>query len=256
MKKLISLVIRFIPRPILQRFSGFGLTVLGIFYSGNAVQCPVCSRSYRQFLPYGRISTRPNALCPGCQSLERHRLIWLYLERETNFFQQPQDVLHIAPEACFMKPFEKVHGKRYITADLESPLAAVKMDIHKMPFNDQSFDMVLCNHVLEHVDNDIQALREIRRVLRPGGKAILQVPFFSPVPPTTDEDIRITDPRERERRFGQDDHVRKYGLDYPQRITQSGLRVDINELAARLSAEEVFHSGISGGEKLYIGIRD
>ena len=179
MKVLISLLIRFVPRRYLQLFSGVGLKVLGVFYSGKDVQCTICGHEYKTFLPYGRINPRPNALCPSCLSLERHRLIWLYLKEKTNFFQQPQDVLHVAPESCFMKRFEAVHGARYITADIESPLAKVKMDIHAIPFPENSFDVVLCNHVLEHVGDDIQALREIRRVLKPGGWAILQVPFFS-----------------------------------------------------------------------------
>ena len=107
-----------------------------------------------------------------------------------------------------------MHGEKYITADIESPLAKIKMDIHAMPFAENSFDVVLCNHVLEHVQDDIQALREICRVLKPGGWSILQVPFFAPIPEVTIEDTSIVGPREREKAFGQDDHVRKYGKDY------------------------------------------
>src|SRR5688572_3415212 len=134
MKKIIAFLIRFVPRKYLQRVSGVGLKVLGLFYSGSAVTCPVCEKSYREFLPYGRINPRPNALCPNCLSLERHRLIWLYLKEKTSFFNQKLSVLHIAPEACFIKRFEKIHGSQYITADIESPLAKVKMDIHQIPF--------------------------------------------------------------------------------------------------------------------------
>ncbi|MBZ0246054.1 MAG: class I SAM-dependent methyltransferase, partial [Cyclobacteriaceae bacterium] len=150
MKRIISILIRFVPRKYLQHFSGVGLKVLGFFYSGNNVTCPICNHHYRSFLPYGRINPRPNALCPHCQSLERHRLIWLFLQEKTNFFSISLNVLHIAPEACFIKRFEVQHGEGYITADLESPLAKVKMDIHEMPFEDNHFDVVLCNHVLEH----------------------------------------------------------------------------------------------------------
>ncbi|MFN7373073.1 MAG: class I SAM-dependent methyltransferase, partial [Cyclobacteriaceae bacterium] len=185
MKKLISWLVRYVPRKHLQLFSGMGLKIVGLFYRGNAVECPVCGHTYRKFLPYGRINPRPNALCPNCLSLERHRLIWLYLKQKTDFFQRHQQVLHIAPEHCFIKPFEQRHGAGYITADLESPLAKVKMDIHEMPFAENQFDVVLCNHVLEHVQDDIKAMREIQRVLKPGGYAILQVPFFHPVPAVT-----------------------------------------------------------------------
>lgn len=252
MKKIISLLIRYVPRKYLQLFSGWGLKAVGIFYRGNQVECVVCGRHYKKFLPYGRINPRPNALCPNCLSLERHRLIWLYLKKETNFFSAPLNVLHIAPEHCFMKLFEKQHGSNYITADIESPLAKVKMDIHTMPFEQNKFDVVLCNHVLEHVKDDIQALKEIHRVLKPGGWAVLQVPFFSPVPDTTFEDASITDPREREKVFGQDDHVRKYGHDYPNRIRQGGLLAEENKLAQNLEPQLSFRYGLQASEVLYI----
>ncbi len=223
MKKVISWLIRYVPRKYLQRVSGAGLKILGLLYRGNTVTCPVCSKSYKKFLPYGRIKPRENALCPNCLSLERHRLMWLYLKERTPFFNSNLHVLHIAPEACFIKRFEKIHGDQYVTADIESPLAKVKMDIHQIPFDANTFDVVLCNHVLEHVNDDIKAMNEINRVLKPGGFAILQVPFFNPVTDVTFEDSTITDKREREKIFGQDDHVRKYGRDYPQRIKRAGL---------------------------------
>lgn len=204
-------------------------------------------------MPYGRINPRPNALCPHCLSLERHRLIWMYLQQETNFFKTPLQVLHVAPEVCFMKRFEKQHGVRYITTDIESPLAKVKADIHQLPFADNTFDAVLCNHVLEHVADDIQAMREIKRVLKPEGWAILQVPFFSPVPETTFEDNTITDKREREKIFGQDDHVRKYGQDYASRINASGLIAEKNNFAQSLSKEIIARASIMENEVLYIG---
>lgn len=247
MKKLISLLIRYVPRKYLQLFSGVGLKMLGIFYAGNKVECPICDGHYRSFLPYGRINPRPNALCPSCLSLERHRLIWLYLKERTNFFSQKLSVLHIAPEPCFVKRFEKIHGDNYITGDIESPLAKVKMDIHRIPFEENKFDVVLCNHVLEHVQDDIKAMKEIKRVLRPGGWAILQVPFFSPVPDDTFEDNSITDPREREKIFGQDDHVRKFGKDYPQRIERSGLKAILDDFAK--SQRDKY--GLQKGEIIY-----
>ncbi len=251
-KKIISLLIRYVPRKYLQLFTGIGLKVLGIFYAGNKVECPICNHRYRSFLPYGRINPRPNALCPHCLSLERHRLIWLYLQKQTDFFQKKLSVLHIAPEPCFMHRFEKIHGDTYITADIESPLAKVKMDIHQIPFGDNHFDVVLCNHVLEHVDNDIKAMSEICRVLKPGGFAILQVPFFSPIPDTTFEDITITHPREREKAFGQDDHVRKFGKDYPQRIERAGLRAVADHFAQTMDAHRY---GLSANEILYKGVK-
>ncbi|MCZ8022429.1 MAG: methyltransferase domain-containing protein [Cyclobacteriaceae bacterium] len=254
MKYLISFLIRFVPRKYLQLVSGWGLKVVGfVLYRGNTVQCPVCNHQYREFLPYGRISVRKNALCPNCLSLERHRLIFVYLKNETDFFTSKKSVLHIAPELCFMKQFEAKHGDTYITADIESPLAKVKMDIHEMPFADKQFDYVLCNHVLEHVRDDIQAMQEIKRVLKPGGQAILQVPFFNPIPEKTFEDPSITDKREREKIFGQDDHVRKYGNDYPDRMKQAGLTPDLIHLTKKLGKEKCFAFGLAKGEILYTG---
>lgn len=255
MKKIISLLIRYVPRKYLQRVAGIGLKVVGLFYRGRAVTCPICHHQFRKFLPYGRINPRSNALCPGCLSLERHRLIWLYLQQKTSFFDQPQRILHIAPEACFINRFKKIHGKEYVTADIESPLADVKMDIHQIPFDNNTFDVVLCNHVLEHVRDDIQAMKEIQRVLKPGGYAILQIPFFLPVPEKTFEDNTITDPGERERIFGQDDHVRKYGKDYPQRIERAGLKAIEDKFVNELSDETVLKYGLPHGEIIYRGLK-
>lgn len=255
MKKLISLIIRYVPRKYLQRVGGLGIKVLGLFYAGTDVRCPVCDHGYKKFLPYGRINPRPNALCPNCLSLERHRLIWLYLKERTPFFSKKLDVLHIAPEACFIKRFEKLHGDRYITADIESPLAKVKMDIHEIPFKENSFDVVLCNHVLEHVNNDIKAMSEIHRVLRPGGFSIMQVPFFSPIPETTYEDFTITDPKGREKAFGQDDHVRKYGHDYSARIKRAGLTPVEDQFVNEKSDEERKKFGLVKGEIIYKGVK-
>jgi len=255
MKKIISLLIRYVPRKYLQLLSGVGLRAAGLFYIGKKVECPICSRHYKKFLPYGRINSRENALCPHCLSLERHRLVWLYLKEKTNFFSAKLNVLHIAPEHCFIRPFEQQHRENYITADIESPLAKVKMDIHKIPFGDNHFDAILCNHVLEHVRDDIQVMKEFQRVLKPGGWAILQVPFFNPVPDKTFEDNSITDPRVREKIFGQDDHVRKYGSDYAQRIERSGLQAMEDSFSLNFSEEKAFRFGIIRQEIIYKGVK-
>lgn len=256
MKKLISLLIRYVPRKYLQRISGVGLKLLGVFYRGKNVTCPICRHHFRKFLPYGRINPRTNALCPNCLSLERHRLLWMYLEQKTAFFQRPYHILHIAPEACYIDRFRKIHGRAYVTADLESPLADVKMDIHQIPFSENTFDIVLCNHVLEHVQDDIQAMKEIRRVLKPGGFAILQVPFFGDMPEKTFEDHSIITPAEREKAFGQADHVRKYGKDYPHRIELAGLKAVPDQFAKELIDETANKHGVTRGEIIYKGIKE
>lgn len=161
-------------------------------------------------------------------------------------------MLHFAPEACFLKAFEKQHKEGYITADIESPLAKMKVDIHDIPYPENHFDVVLCNHVLEHVEDDLQALHEIQRVLKPGGWAILQVPFFSPVPEDTFENPSITDPRERERTFGQADHVRKYGRDYASRIARSGLSCNESEYAKTVAPR----FAVQANEILFIATKE
>ncbi|MGY6559410.1 MAG: class I SAM-dependent methyltransferase [Nitritalea sp.] len=250
MKTLISFLIRYIPRPFLQRVAGIGTKILSIGYYGHAVVCTICGSNYRKFLPYGR-KARENALCPHCLSLERHRLMWLYLQEETSFFTEPLRVLHVAPEHCFIRRFEGLTNLNYLTGDLESPLAQVKMDIHAIPFPDDSFDVVICNHVLEHVTDDIQACREIHRVLKPGGWSLLQSPVYDIA--HTYEDASITRPEEREKHFGQRDHVRKYGKDYAERLRRSGLKMEENDFVQRLPQEIVERHGLPAQEILFIG---
>ncbi len=251
MKRLVSFLLRNVPRKYLQLVNGPALKIAGIFLRGNNVTCPIINRSYRKFLPYGRLKPRENALCPDSLSLERHRLLWLYLQDRTDFFEKPASFLHVAPEQCFMKPFEKMHGEGYITADLESPLAKVKMDIHEIPFEENTFDIVMCNHVMEHVDNDIRAMAEIFRVLKPGGWAIMQVPFFSPIPDVTQEDKSIVKPSEREKAYGQDDHVRLYGKDYADRIRSVGFEVREDHYAEELGPELIRKYALPPREIIY-----
>lgn len=223
---------------------------ISVFYIGKGVECTVCHSQFRKFLPYGRVS-RGNALCPNCLSLERHRLIWLYLERKTNFFTAKNKMLHVAPELCFMDRFDALENLNYITADIESPLAKVKMDLHDIPFDENTFDVIFCNHVLEHVDDDIQCLKEMKRVLKPGGWAILQIPLFFPLPKVTYEDKSITDPKEREKAFGQDDHVRMYGEDYAERLKSAGFEVTEESFIKELSKEEIEKFALPQKEVIY-----
>lgn len=256
MKRIISWALRTIPRKHLQKFAHIIARMLSIFYIGKKVQCTVCLSHYRKFLPYGRgNSSRPNALCPKCLSLERHRLIWLYLQKKTNFFEGKLKVLHVAPELSFLKRFDRLPNLDYITADIESPLAKVKMDVHDIPFEENTFDVVFCNHVLEHVEDDQKVLGEFKRVLKPGGWAIMQSPMDMTLE-TTYEDPTITDPKEREKHFKQDDHVRIYGRDYSQRLRKGGFKVIEEDLQSELGPELVKKYALPTDEKIYLSIKE
>ncbi len=224
MKKLYGWLLKTIPRPWLIRLSYVFRLFAPLFLKGNKVECPVCTKTYKRFLPYGA-RQRPNVLCPNCLSLERHRLLWLYLQEKTDFFTAPHQMLHVAPEQCFYHRFKALKNLKYTTADLVSPLAEVKMDLHHIPFPDESYDVILCNHVLEHVEDDRRCMRELFRVLRPGGFAIMQVPMDY-TRSSTFEDPTITRPEDREKHFWQKDHLRLYGLDYPDRLREAGFRVE------------------------------
>ncbi len=195
-------------------------------YKGDQVKCPVCDRSFSKFLSYGsNVALRDNVLCPHCLSLERHRLLWLFLKERTDFFTANHKLLHIAPEQCFHERFLKLENITYDTGDLESPLAKYHFDLHQVPFEDNSYDIVICNHVMEHVADDHQCMKELYRVLKPGGWAIMQVPIDY-TRTETYEDSSITSPEEREREFWQKDHVRLYGKNYPEVLAEAGFKVE------------------------------
>ena len=201
-------------------------------------------------MPYG-IETRSNVLCPKCLSLERHRLIWVYLNRETDFFTAKHKFLHVAPEQCFQPRFKGMTNLEYHTADLESPLADMHFDLHNIPLEDNSYNYFMCNHVLEHVEDDAQVMREIYRVLNVGGTAILQVPQDYSLA-ITYEDSSITDPFEREKHFLQKDHVRLYGMDYPERLRIAGFEVEEIHYANVLGEELTERYRLPVNEILYL----
>ena len=216
---------------------------MGLMYKGKGRECPVCGSHYRKFLPYGytNAGSRDNALCPSCLSLERHRLLWMWLTTHTDMMTTHPTVLHVAPEVCLMRKFRKAYKEcpaRYITADLESPLADLKMDIQAIPLADKSVDVIFCNHILEHVEDDRLAMREMWRVMRYGGWGVLLSPVDLSLEHTFEDDS-ITDPEERTRIFGQYDHRRIYGRDYAERLQEAGFEVyDIPYKEAFTAAEQ------------------
>ena len=220
-----------------------------LFFKGNKFTDPIDGKSYRKFLPYGYGKQRENALSPGTLSLERHRQMWLYLKNETDFFTKNYKVLHIAPEQEFLRKFKKMKNLEYTSADLFSPIVDVKADILDLPFEDESFDVIFCNHVLEHIIDDKKAMSELYRVMKKGGWGILQVPMKNSLGKTY-EDFTITDPKERQKHFGQYDHVRWYGMDYFERLKSVGFSVDINFYSQKFSKEEKKRFGLNVTEIL------
>ena len=201
------------------------------------------------FLPYGYQNQRNNVLSPSTLSLERHRLLWLYLQNETNFFTsvEKKKVLHFAPEQAFYKRFRNQKNLEYTTTDLLSPLADVKADICNLPFKDNQYDIILCNHVLEHIPDDTKAMQELYRVLKLGGMAILQIPQDLSRT-TTYSNNAITNQKERAKIFGQYDHVRIYGLDYFDKLRSIGFTVHEVDYTNQISEELVTKYGLAQGE--------
>lgn len=217
------------------------------FLRGEKYTDPIDGNSYRKFLPYGYENVRENVLAPGTLSLERHRLLWLYLKNETNFFSEKLKVLHFAPEQAFHNRFKKLKNLDYTTTDLNSPIADVKADICNLPFKDKSFDFVICNHVLEHIPNDTKAMEEVYRILAPNGAAIFQVPLENSRT-ITFEDDSITDKKQRAQIFGQYDHVRIYGMDYFEKLASIGFEVDAFDYTKNFSEEEIDKYRLAKGE--------
>ncbi len=251
LKLFISFASRFIPRHYQQVVASFLLRIIAIFLKGNRFEDPITGKKYRKMLPYGRIESRPNALAPHSLSLERHRLIWLYLKEKTDFFTTNKRVLHIAPEYCFLKPFKNLNNLDYVTGDLISPWADVRMDVQNIPFPENSFDVVICNHVLEHVDNDRKAMGELFRVMKFGGYGIFQVPIDNSVQETI-EDKTINTPALREKHYKQRDHYRLYGRDYPERLRKIGFMVIEDHYVKSLHPNLVERYSLPKDEILYI----
>jgi SAM-dependent methyltransferase len=247
MKSLFKLVLNIIPRPLLIRLSYLVSPILEFALRGNKFTDPIDGKSFKTFLPYGYGKQRPNVLSPSTLSLERHRLLWLYLKNETNFFSENLKALHFAPEQCFLKRFRKLKNLDYTTTDLLSPIADVKADICDLPFEDNSYDVMLCNHVLEHIPDDTKAMQELYRVMKPGGYGIFQIPQDLNRK-STFEDNSITDKAERAKLFGQYDHVRVYGHDYFDKLRSIGFKVEEVDYTTQLKDAEVDKYRLAKGE--------
>jgi len=246
--KIFKVILNTVPRPLLIKLSYVIRPFIAFYLKGNKYTDPIDNKSFRKFLPYGYGVQRQNVLSPSTLSLERHRLLWLYLTNETNFFTSKKKVLHMAPEQCFLSRFKKLNHE-YITADIDSPIADVKADIVNLPFTDNSFDVVLCNHVLEHIQDDTKAMKELFRVMKKGGMGIFQVPQDLNRD-VTFEDNSITDPKERAKIFGQYDHVRVYGRDYFDKLRSVGFKVEEVNYSQKISSELSSRYRLMEGELL------
>jgi predicted SAM-dependent methyltransferase len=230
---------------------------------GFKFKCPFCRGHFRKLLPAGLDfpvlkeknvvggGYRLNATCPHCYSSDRERLIYLYLKNKTNLFYENLKLLHVAPEENLQKILMVWTNIDYVSADLDSPLAMIKMDITKIPYKDNSFNVVICNHVLEHIPNDRQAMSDLYRVLKPGGWAILQVPISLSLDRTY-EDPTTTAPDEREERFGQSDHVRIYAKDYKDRLENVGFTVDVYSFREEFGDSTINKYALAKDEDLYL----
>ncbi len=252
--KVVRLALNIVPRTALQRVAGWAVPMVGLFYRGKGRVCPICGSSYRRFMPYGYGKTREDALCPKCLSLERHRLLWLYLtNNHSSRIKELPTILHVAPEVCLMRKFKELYASKpqsYITADLESPLADMHFDIQSIPMEENSVDIIICNHILEHVESDSKALSEMYRIMRSGGMGVMLAPIdYSR--DTTFEDDTITDPKQRATIFGQYDHRRIYGKDYLNRLSAAGFEAEEIDYAAQFSDYERTQYSF-GCDKLYI----
>lgn len=246
----------------LKRIVGFDKSTINISeaLSGEIVHCVCCNKSFSTFLPYGVVK-RANALCPNCGSLERHRLHWHYMKNKTTLFSASTKrlkLLHVAPEAIFYNKFITTEQIDYVSCDKfekgyenSYPPKTINVDITDIHFEANTFDVIYCSHVLEHVVEDKKAMREFRRILKPGRWAMLQVPLNRSRDKTY-EDYSIIDPLEREKAFGQRDHVRIYGNDYKDRLMAAGFSVKVDSYLDNFTEEQIFQNGFMKGEDIYI----
>lgn len=246
----------------LKKALGFHKPIISITQAltGDNVHCVCCDKSFITFLPFGLVK-RANALCPNCGSLERHRFHWYYFKNETTLFSgntKRLKLLHVAPETIFYNQFIKNDQVDYVPCDKFEegyentyPPKTIDVDITNIQFEENSFDVIYCSHVLEHVPEDVKAMKELYRVLKPGGWAMLQVPLDKNRNKTY-EDFTITDPKKREKAFGQYDHVRIYGNDYKDRLRSAGFSVKVVHYIQNFTEGEIFQNGFMKSEDIFI----
>ncbi|OUR93406.1 hypothetical protein A9Q87_05535 [Flavobacteriales bacterium 34_180_T64] len=251
-------IIALIPSPLKKVYANHKKRQYAKSIIGKNVYCPICKSEFKSFADYG-IQIRDNALCHKCNSVERHRLLYLFLESKFNFFKSDseQHILHFAPERFFYNIFKDIDNVKYFPCDLypelytyDEDVKVKKADLTKIPFKDSTFDFIICNHVLEHVTNDKLAMNELYRVMKRGGAGIFQVPIDYSREKTY-EDFTISTPEGRLKAFGQHDHVRWYGQDYKSRLEQAGFNVIENDFVNSFTPADQYKYGLMNSELIY-----
>jgi SAM-dependent methyltransferase len=188
-------------------------------------------------------------MCPRCGSLGRHRVDWLYLTTQTDALKRPLRLLHVAPEVCLEEPLRRLPAIDYLSADYDSTLAMDQVDVTDIKYADDSFDAVICNHVLHLVDDDRVALREINRVIAPGGWALLQSAVDTALEKTADAD-RVTPMTAEDERY-EEVWMRRYGRDFEQRLEEAGFDVTVSDFARHEPPERQRQLGLDPDETIY-----
>jgi Methyltransferase domain len=253
-----------LPKKVRSAFDNSYVKLTYHLYLGKRYECPFCLKNFRKFLPEGhdvKVLTdlnvvprfRLNSTCPYCGSTDRERLLYSYFKDKTNLFKLNKriNLLHIAPEKNLQKKLKENKFISYYGADLNSPLATIRLDIRKTKFANDFFDVIVCSHVLEHINEDKMAMEEIYRILKKGGWSILQVPISHKLP-TTIEDPSVKNPEERFILFGQKDHVRIYGKDYAQRLKKVGFKVTVDNFAAKMNQDDRKKNLINKEEDIFL----
>ncbi len=232
-----NLVRKLVPEKLRIRLIMLKMQLKSLAYTGDTFYCNCCRKTFSRFLPYGNIP-RENACCPWCHSLERTRVLQAYLERETDLFRRERKVLHFAPEWIIRKRFRQSAGRRgYYSADINPALADHVADIMQIPFPDETFDYIICSHVLGHVPDEKKAVSEMYRVLKPGGEALVMT-VIDPDNPETFENPELTTPEERFAAYGEQDLLRLHGRDFADRLAGENINVEVIDYRTKLPPSE------------------
>lgn len=219
-----------------------------LMYRGNAVECNCCGGAFSKFLPYGN-EVRENAVCPRCNALERNRVLWKYLTEEYQIQNQPfLKVLHFAPEKTLEKEMKKLDNLEYIGADLNPQLADYQIDITRIPYANEHFDLIICSHVLGHVPDEPKAIQEMKRVLDDSGLAIVMT-VIDQHRPNTYENPNVKTPEEKLKLYGESDLVRLHGLDFQERLQAQGFEVEALDFRLNFSDNDQAKFGLGSGER-------